>query len=197
MARIVADGRRQSEPYERRRQRMIAEECRGDVLDLGHAQLTNPYLEGERVTGVDLRAPDGPSGYAQDLVGSVMELDSVVGGRRFDTVVAAELIEHLEEPYTFLRSIRDVVAPDGRVVITTPNPLGFPVLFLEMLRNQRWFYTQDHTYYFLPRWMQRMFESTGFRLVTTRPVGVWLPFGYLPWSPIALSYQLVYVAEPV
>lgn len=196
MARIVSDGRRQSEPYERRRQRLVARECRGDVLDLGHAQLTNPFLDGDRVTGVDLEVPSTPSGYREDLVGSVMALEAVVGDRRFDTVVAAELIEHLEEPYAFLRSIRRVIADDGRLVLTTPNPLGLPVLLLELVRSTRWFYTTDHTYYFLPRWVRRMLETTGFRLLATKPVGIWLPVGYLPWSPIALSYQLVYVAAP-
>ena len=197
MARIVSDGRRQSEPYERRRQQLVADAARGDVLDLGHAQLTNPYLDGSRVTGVDLVAPmDGPSGYREDLVGSVMALDEVVGGRRFDTVIAAELIEHLEEPYTFLRSVREVLHDDGRLVLTTPNPLGFPVLLLELARSTRFFYTTDHTFYFLPRWVRRMLEFTGFELVRTVPVGLWLPFGYIPWSPVALSYQLVYVAEP-
>lgn len=187
---------RPSEGYERRRQRLIAEQVRGEVLDLGHAQLVNPYLDGSQVTGVDLVAPDQPSGYREDLVGSVMALDEVVGERRFDTVVAAELIEHLERPYDFLRSVREVIAEDGRLVLTTPNPLGFPVLLLELLRSTRWFYTTDHTYYFLPRWMRRMFEFTGFELVRTVPVGIWLPFGHVPWSPVALSYQLVYVAEP-
>ena len=120
MARVVSAGRRQSEPYERRRQRLIAAESRGAILDLGHAQLTNPYLPGQQVTEVDLAAPDEPSGYAEDLVGSVMDLADVVGTRRFDTVVAAELIEHLERPYDFLRSVRH-----GRIdAVATPVHVG-------------------------------------------------------------------------
>ena len=48
----------------------------------------------------------------------------------------------------------------------------------------------------LPRWVARMLDLTGFRLVRTVPVGLWLPFGYVPGVPVAMSYQLVYVAEP-
>lgn len=196
MRRVVSDGRRQSEGYERRRQRLIADACLGEVLDLGHAQLPNPYLAGERVVGLDLVAPTVPSGYREDRIGSVMELEATFGARRFDTVVAAELIEHLEDPYGFLRSVRRVIGPDGRLVLTTPNPLGFPVLFLEILRSRRWFYTTDHTFYFLPRWVDRMLDFTGFELERVHPVGLWLPVGHLPWAPTWMSYQLLYVARP-
>lgn len=196
MAKPVSVGPTVSDSYERRRQRLIAAHARGRILDLGHAQLINPYLDRTQVTGVDLLEPVQPSGYREDLVGSVMELDQVVGDRRFDTVIAAELIEHLERPYDFLRSVRQVVADDGCLVLTTPNPLGFPVLLLEFLRSTQRFYAADHTFYFLPRWVRRMLELTGFELVRTVPVGIWLPFGHVPWAPVTLSYQLVYLAEP-
>ena len=40
-----------------------------------------------------------------------------------------------------------------------------------------------------------MFDLTGFRLLEVRPVGLWLPVGCIPWSPVWMSYQLIYVAE--
>lgn len=194
--RRVSDGRRQSAAYELRRLRMLASLATGDVLDVGYAQLPNPYFDASRVTGVDLVEPETPSGYAEQLVGSALALGDVLGDRRFDTVVAAEIIEHVEAPYEFLRGIRTVLKPDGQLLLSTPNPLGFPVLALEILRSRRWFYTRDHTYYFLPRWVHRMLELTGFELLRVQPVGIWLPIGYVPLSPVWASYQLIYVASP-
>lgn len=187
----------QSAGYERRRLRLIAREARGSILDVGHAQLPNPFLPGDRTVGIDLDTPATPSGYRRDVVGSAEDLATALDGERFDTVVAAEFIEHLEDPYRFLRSAHSVLEPDGRLVVSTPNPLGFPTLLLEILRSKRWFYTEDHVHYFLPRWVERMLDRSGFALERTIPVGLWLPRGHLPWSPVWLSYQLVYVARPV
>lgn len=187
--------RRQSHAYERRRLRMIAEQARGQILDLGYAQLPNPYLPGDRTVGVDLDRPAAPSGYVEELEGSVLDLASLLGQRRFDTIVAAELIEHLEEPYAFLRATRDALRPGGLLILSTPNPIAFPTLLMEATRSKRWFYTEDHTYYFTARWVERMLTRTGYVVERIQPVGIWLPFGYLPVSPIWLSYQLIYLAR--
>lgn len=45
----------------------------------------------------------------------------LVGGQEYKLVSAIEIIEHLENPSLLIRSLRDVVAPDGFVIISTPN----------------------------------------------------------------------------
>jgi 2-polyprenyl-3-methyl-5-hydroxy-6-metoxy-1,4-benzoquinol methylase len=187
--------------YEDRRLEMIAAEARGpNVLDLGYAQMPNGYLAKRaelRITGLDLSPPPADSGYTETLQGDIGELGKLFGARRFDTIVAGEFIEHLEQPYDFLRSLHGHLAERGLLVLSTPNPLGFPVLLSELFRDRRHFYTEDHTYYFLPRWVERMLDRTGYRLVRTRPVGLWIPGIRIPWAPVALSYQVIYVATPV
>jgi 2-polyprenyl-3-methyl-5-hydroxy-6-metoxy-1,4-benzoquinol methylase len=43
-------------------------------------------------------------------------------GKRFDTIVAGEIIEHLENPGQFLRNMRKHLKDDGVIIISTPNP---------------------------------------------------------------------------
>jgi 2-polyprenyl-3-methyl-5-hydroxy-6-metoxy-1,4-benzoquinol methylase len=43
------------------------------------------------------------------------------GDRSFDVVVSVEGIEHLENPFAFLREMHRVLRPSGRLVLTTPN----------------------------------------------------------------------------
>jgi len=45
-------------------------------------------------------------------------------GESFDVVYAIEVIEHLKNPYDFIREMHRVVKPGGMAVITTPNILN-------------------------------------------------------------------------
>ena len=180
--------------YELRRLRMIAERVPdGRILDVGYAQLPNPYLPGpgRHVTGFDLN-DDPRARYDERIAGDVFDLERLTDGRRFDCIVAGEFIEHVEQPYELLRLFSRSLVPSGRLILSTPNPGSLPVVVFEWLRSTRRFYTSDHTYYFTPRWVARLLERSPFRLEETAGVGIW-PFG-LP-CPVGLSYQVLYVAS--
>jgi hypothetical protein len=68
-------------------------------------------------------------------------------------------------------------------------------MLFELARSHRRFYTREHRFYFTPRWVERMLEETGWAPSAMRAVGWWLPFGVVPACPVALSYQVIYVAE--
>ncbi|MCP4958946.1 MAG: class I SAM-dependent methyltransferase [Actinomycetia bacterium] len=183
--------------YENRRLRLLAQEAgSGRILDVGYAHLPNSYFTGDHVTGIDLEPPTSAVPYDETIVGDAASLGAL-WGRRFDSVVVGELIEHLEDPYGFLRGVRDLLDPGGRLVLSTPNPVSFPVVMAEWMRTRSRFYAADHTFYFPPRWVDRMLENCGFRVIRERAVGLWLPPLRIPLCPIGLSYQVVYVAEPV
>lgn len=182
--------------YEAVRLKRIASLCRGDtVLDIGYAQMPNHHFAGMSVTGVDLNKPLTSSGYDEEIQADAMALDGVFRGRRFDNVVAGEFIEHVERPYDFLRSLKPLLGVDGQLILSTPNPVAFPTLWFEWIRSRRFYYTDQHTFYFPPRWVVRLLERSGYRVTGMVAVGLWTPVGPLP-APIALSYQVIYVAKP-
>lgn len=187
-----------SGPYEDRRLRLMAAARTGTtVLDLGYAQLPSPYLRDGHTVGFDLDLPSVPApGYDEQIQGDVNDIAEVLAGRRFDTILSGELIEHLERPFDHLRSLRELIAEGGVLALSTPNPFGLPVVAYELLRSRRRFFTEDHLFSFPPRWVVRMLERTGFELESIVPVGIWLPGAVIPWSPVSLSYQLIYVAHP-
>ncbi len=190
----------QSKSYEKRRLKLLAELTSGPkVLDVGYAAMPNPHLSPFETIGYDMVRPNRPiEGYRELVEGKAEEIARRMAPRRFDTIVCGEIIEHLEEPYQFLRQVRTLLArPQGKLLLSTPNPLGLPVVAAELLGLRRFFYEKDHTFYFLPRWVRRMLELTGYELVRTVPVGLWLPGAVLPVVPSALSYQNIYVAIPV
>ena len=185
------------EGYERVRLRKVASQARGKtLLDIGYAHKPNPYYPPLHRVGVDLLRPVHASGYEEEILGDANELAGCLGSRRFDTIVAGELIEHLENPYGFLRSLREFLTADGRVVLSTPNPVAWPVIFFEMCLSRKYFYSQGHVFYFTPRWVMRMLEHSGFVVESVIPVGLFLPLPrvVLP-CPVGLSYHVIYVAR--
>src|SRR5437867_8458398 len=50
--------------------------------------------------------------------------DWPVGDGEGDVVTAVETIEHLENPWAFVRSLARIARPGGWVIITTPNQLS-------------------------------------------------------------------------
>jgi SAM-dependent methyltransferase len=186
-----------SRAYEAKRLRLLAKYVVGPmVLDIGYAYRPNEHLRKFHTVGLDTEAPRQPSGYAEEIQGDGTDLASCLGERQFNTVVCGEIIEHVEDPYGFLRGVRRHVGPGGRLILTTPNPLGFPQLFFELFGIERCYYMQDHRFAFLCRWVKRMLTVTGFRVLRARGVGLQL-YWFVPPCPRWLSLRLIYVAEPV
>ena len=52
---------------------------------------------------------------------------------KFDTIVASEIIEHLFDPEQFLKKFRRLMAPGGKIIITTPNFLFWKNRFRMLL----------------------------------------------------------------
>lgn len=184
-----------NEKYEKQRFKIIADSIIGKtVLDIGHSQKPNIYLSNFESTGFDIKKTDKKSEiYKEELQGDIQDISKIIN-KKFDTIICGELIEHIEKPYDFLRNLHSILKNDGRLILSTPNPLGFPMIFYETFHKKNRFYSSDHKYCFLPRWTERLLNNTGFKLIKIKPVGLWCLKFYIP-SPISLSYQLVYIAE--
>lgn len=91
-------------------------------LGAGTGALTNHLLgRGWHVVPVDRDADRWRSPVplvAADLNGTTWQHTV---GDGFDLVLAVEVIEHLESPIAFLRTIRALLAPSGIAILTTPN----------------------------------------------------------------------------
>jgi 2-polyprenyl-3-methyl-5-hydroxy-6-metoxy-1,4-benzoquinol methylase len=74
------------------------------------------------VLGVDID-PEGVAALnAQGYQTVVADVETMDLGRQFDTIVAGEIIEHLENPGRFLRNLARHLRDGGILIISTPNP---------------------------------------------------------------------------
>lgn len=105
---------------------LVAEWPRGRVLDVGAgsgALAVRLQQAGFQVSACDLfpdqfRAPGIPFSVA-----NVSESLPFPDGS-FDAITCLETIEHLEDQFRFVREAARVLAPGGRILITTPNILS-------------------------------------------------------------------------
>lgn len=122
----------------------LVERCRGArVVHVGFADAgfadeqrragrwLHAHLAGAAASLVGLDAdPDGvewarAAGYEAHLVDCTDPAAvAALGLAPADVVVAGEIIEHLDAPGPFLDALAPLVAPEGELVITTPNSYG-------------------------------------------------------------------------
>jgi SAM-dependent methyltransferase len=127
--------------YERRLREALQRDV--DWLDLGcghhvlppwrHAAESTLVQEGRSATGIDR---DLPSLHKHRTVrrrvcGDIGALPFRDGS--FDLVTANMVVEHLSDPVAQFREIGRVLRPNGRLLLHTPNVLGYPTVFSRLV----------------------------------------------------------------
>ena len=83
------------------------------LRDLGHeVEAVDASSERWKVDSIPVRIADLDSEFATELTAA---------GGKFDAVVAIEIIEHLENPFRFVRECSKLLKPGGLLFLTTPN----------------------------------------------------------------------------
>ncbi len=158
----------------------VTERCRGkSVLDLGcvmhdpDAHRSRYWLHraikevAKTVVGMDLSAAgiEELKNRGYDVV--LGDAEHFVFDRQFDVIVAGDLIEHLSNVGGFLESCLDALAPNGRIIIQTPNPwywrnVAKAVAHVEVPNNP------EHTCWFDPRTLRQLTQRFGLTLGEVR-----------------------------
>jgi SAM-dependent methyltransferase len=137
----------------------------------------NKYLKGERV--LDLASTEGfvhglleknnsqkkffscdfkNSDFNRDL-NEPFKID-----QEFDTIVAGEIIEHIENPSFFIKECKKMLKKKGRLILTTPNAVG-----LQYLKNPSWcienYSAPEHISCFTLPMIRGLLIKHGFKIV--------------------------------
>jgi len=84
----------------------------------------------------------------------------------YQAVTMWEVIEHIENAYSFLRNIQRVMAPGGGVLLSSPNLLSVS----RFVKGTNWvgISEQDHKYLFDAKTLGMLLERAGFTDVSVR-----------------------------
>ena len=84
-----------------------------------------------------------------------------------DLVVSFSVIEHVPDPVAFLKEIRPLLAPGGRLLLSTPNRDDL-LMRRQLPEYQAFFYRQVHLFYFDAASLAATCRRAGFEVVETR-----------------------------
>jgi 2-polyprenyl-3-methyl-5-hydroxy-6-metoxy-1,4-benzoquinol methylase len=129
-----------------------------------HICAVNPETIGVDVDeqGIAILREQGLKVVAAD--GTTMDL-----GERFDVIIAGEIIEHLENPGSFLRNMTKHLNADGVLLVSTPNPFYFKQVW-KIFRKNRPQVHEEHTCWFDPITLTRLAGLCGLQVVD----GYWM-----------------------
>jgi len=82
--------------------------------------------QGCTVVGVEIDPPAAEAAASvceRVIVGDLdyLNLETELAGERFDVVLAADVLEHLKDPLPVLQSVKQLLLPQGSIVISAPN----------------------------------------------------------------------------
>jgi SAM-dependent methyltransferase len=107
--------------------------------------------------GVEWAKEQGFEAYAVDAQSP--EAVAALGLEPADVVVAGEIIEHLDAPGPFLRAMRELLKPEGILVVTTPNAYRL-LNFLAPASGSELIHP-DHTAWHSPHTLKNLLERNG------------------------------------
>jgi 2-polyprenyl-3-methyl-5-hydroxy-6-metoxy-1,4-benzoquinol methylase len=116
------------------------------------------------------------------IVGGIEEQPGLPDGY-FDCIVFNDVLEHLVDPWTVLRSIKVKLKSGGCVVASIPNVRHFSNL-RQLILEKEWRYMdcgvldRTHLRFFTEKSIRRMFEDCGYNLCSIDGI-VERPF---PWT---------------
>jgi 2-polyprenyl-3-methyl-5-hydroxy-6-metoxy-1,4-benzoquinol methylase len=149
---------------------ILTENLRGRVLDYGAGtgDLTRRLLalnRFESVSAADIMRTGGDPGPVEWIE---QDLNEPLPGHdaAFDLVIAAEVIEHLENPRFMLREIFRLLRPGGTAIVTTPNNQSWRSLIALLFRGHYVAFGDSsypaHITALLARDLTRIFQEAGF-----------------------------------
>jgi SAM-dependent methyltransferase len=126
--------------------------ARGTLADVGAgAQPFRDLVSGDvRYVAIDIEAAEADFGYRLSdtsyFHGSVLPL----GDGEVDTVLCTETLEHVLDPASFLRELKRVLKPAGRLILTVPFAA-------------RWHFVPHDYWRFTPSGLRQLLTVAGFR----------------------------------
>ncbi|MDR3002298.1 MAG: class I SAM-dependent methyltransferase [Fibromonadaceae bacterium] len=109
------------------------------------------------------------------LIGFYDQVADEIPNNHFDLIIANDVIEHMEQPWTFLQSIKKKMAKNASIVLSIPNVRYYNNL-KELLYEKDWKYKDwgildiTHLRFFTEKSIVRLFTENDFEITKMKGV---------------------------
>lgn len=156
--------------------RKISQRGGQSVLDLGcgTGMLAAALIEPSRtILGIELDKSDVIEARARGIeviAGNVEEAVGLTSGKKFDVVIAADILEHLANPRNLLENFTDLLSgPNGYAVISIPNVANLTVriqlLFGKFNYTSRGILDNTHLRFFTKASLTELLIESGLEII--------------------------------
>jgi len=144
---------------------IIIKRVRGTVLHLG----SNNSEKGENLNKLLER---NHKVYSCDIIGNPdfkidLNKNKWPINKKFDTIVAGEIIEHVENPLLFIKNCYNLLNKEGKLILTTPNATS-----LSYIMNLMWCVGSDknlcHIHAFTSGMIYVLIKNAGFKNINIK-----------------------------
>jgi 2-polyprenyl-3-methyl-5-hydroxy-6-metoxy-1,4-benzoquinol methylase len=148
-----------------------------EVLDVGCGEgfFAGQLQEmGNKVTGIDLlpqaKCAASFENYIQaDLEAGIDADMPALRGKTFDKVLLMDVMEHLRTPEKLLRDCRDLLKPNGSLIVSLPNVANISVRLLLLFGlfnyTERGILDRTHVRFFTRKTARRLLQENGYEIV--------------------------------
>ncbi len=105
-------------------------------------------------------------GYGNLYVGDAEALDTLDFGKRFDVVLAGDLLEHITRPGALLDGAKALLTDNGRLILSTNNAFGLHYQIKRWLGRYAEHF--EHVGFFSPETLNHMFARHDYRVADMR-----------------------------
>lgn len=171
----------------------------GSVIEIGcgEGQIIN-YVKAKEKLGVDIsptrirQATQNARKIREKTMFQTGDAEKLAGfKKKYDVIIASELVEHLPEPGKFFRGAKNLMGDGSIMILTTPNIFSLRRILAKIFFGRSGDKTHLHT--FSPKRLEELLKSEGFTVTKHIP----LTFEYVFYNRIPFGKFFDKLDKPV
>lgn len=123
------------------------------------------------------------------------------GYEHFDTILFGDVLEHTRQPERILLQAKELLKPDGKIIVSVPNiahwRVRFGLLFGKFEYTESGILDRTHLRFFTQKTARTLLESSGYNVISMNVAGYALPHWLIRMLPGLFAVQIVINAKPL